>query len=69
VKDTPLGREPDSDSAAVGFPVEVTVKLPASVAVNVALFPEVMAGAASTVRVKDWLASGLTPFDAPMVNE
>ena len=59
MKVTPLGRAPDSDSAAVGTPVEVTVKVPAMPSVKVVLSPEVMAGAASTVRVKDWLASGL----------
>ena len=51
----------------MGRPVEVTVKVPADPSVKVVLSPEVMAGAASTVRVKDWLAFGLTPLRAPMV--
>src|ERR1022692_3637779 len=67
VKVTPLGRLPDSDSAAVGVPVEVTVKVPDDPSVKVVLSPEVMAGGPSTVRVKDWLASGLTPLEAVMV--
>ena len=50
------------------MPVEVTVKLPACPSVNVVLSAEVMVGATSTVRVKVWLASGLTPFEAVMVN-
>ncbi len=67
MKVTPLGREPDSDRAGVGSPVEVTVKLPAAPSVKVVLSAEVMAGAASTVRVKVWLASGLIPLAAVMV--
>ncbi len=48
-------------------PLVVTVKVPADPSVKVVLLPEVMAGGPSTVRVKDWLASGLTPLVAPMV--
>jgi len=66
-KVTPLGRLPVSDRASVGVPVEVTVKVPAEPAVKVALAADVMAGGASTVRVKDWEASGLTPLAAPRV--
>ena len=66
-KVTPLGRGPVSDSAAVGVPVEVTEKLPLAPAVKVVLANEVITGAASTVSVKDWLASGLTPLVAVMV--
>ena len=44
-KETPLGRLPVSDSAAVGVPVEVTEKLPPAPVVKVALLAEVMAGA------------------------
>ena len=65
---TPVGRVPDSDSVAVGLPVEVTVKVPALPSVNVALEPEVMAAAASTVRVKDWVAGLPTPLSAVMVS-
>ena len=36
-------------------------------ATNVVLAPEVMTGAASTVRVKFWLALGFTPLSAVMV--
>ena len=36
--------------------------------VKVALSAEVMVGGPSTVRVKDWVASGLTPLDALMVS-
>ena len=51
-----MGRAPVSDRAAVGTPEEVTVKLPALPSVKVVLLAEVMAGAASTVRVKVWVA-------------
>ena len=44
-KVTPLGSEPTSDKAAVGKPVEVTVKVPAEPSVNVVLAADVMAGA------------------------
>jgi hypothetical protein len=40
------------------------VKVPALPTVKVVLSAEVMAGAASTVRVNDWLALGATPLAA-----
>ena len=61
LKVTPVGRPPDSDSDAVGEPVVVTVKDPALPSVKVVLSAEVMAGGPSTVRVKDWVASGAHP--------
>ena len=64
---TPEGRLPVSLSEAVGLPVEVTVKVPADPAVKVVLEPLVMAGAALTVRVNDWVASEPTPLLAVMV--
>ena len=64
---TPVGRAPDSVRAAVGYPVEVTVKVPALPSVNVVLSAEVMEAAASTVRVKDWVAGLATPLVAVMV--
>ena len=45
----------------------VTVKVPAVPSVKVVVVAEVMAGAASTVRVKVWVASGPTPLEAVMV--
>ena len=42
----------------------VTVKDPALPSVKVALSPEVMVGAASTLKVKVWEAAGLTPLAA-----
>ena len=67
-KETPLGRAPLSDSAAVGVPVETRVNEPALDVVKVVFLAEVMAGAASTVRVKAWVAAGLSPLAAVMVN-
>ena len=67
VKVTPAGSAPDSDRDAVGYPVVVTVKLPAAPSEKAALLPEVIDGATPTVRVKSWVASGLTPFEASMV--
>ena len=64
---TPEGKDPDSAIVDVGLPVEVTVKLPEDPTVKVAEDAEVMAGAKSTVKVKDCVAFGLTPFDALMV--
>jgi len=43
------------------------VKVPAEPSVKVVPAPEVMAGGPSTVRVKDWLASGLNPLLAVRV--
>ena len=67
MKLTPVGRAPVSESDAVGRPVVVTVKVPALPSVKVVLSAEVMPGATSTVRVKDWVASGVTPLAASMV--
>jgi hypothetical protein len=64
---TPLGRAPDSVRPDVGRPDVVTVKVPAEPAVKVVDEAEVMAGAWSMVRVKDWVALGEIPFDALMV--
>src|SRR5271169_3935767 len=64
---TPEGSAPLSETVAVGKPVEVTVNEPEEPVVNVALEPEVMAGAWSTVSVKDCVAFGLTPLLAVMV--
>ena len=44
------------------------MKVPELPVVNVALEPEVMAAAASTVRVKDWVAGPPTPLVAVMVS-
>ena len=49
------------------MPVAVTVKVPAVPTVKVVLAAEVMAGAWSTVRVKDWVALGRVPLAAVMV--
>ncbi len=64
---TPVGSAPDSDSAAVGTPCDVTVKLPAEPSVKVVARPQVMVGATCTVKVNDCVASGLTPLVAVMV--
>jgi len=66
-KVTPGGRLPLADRAAVGNPVEVTVKLPAVPVTKVTPGAEVITGDAFTVRVKDWDASGATPLVASMV--
>ncbi len=50
------------------MPCVVTVKVPAEPSVKAVLAPDVMEGGPSTVRVKLWLASGLTPLAAPMVS-
>ena len=65
---TPLGSGPVSDSAAVGEADDVTVKVPLVPSVKVVLSPEVMAGAAFTVRVKLWVAFAPTPLAAVMVS-
>ncbi len=67
VKVTPDGRAPACDSEAAGWPVVVTVNVPALPATNVVLSPLVIDGACATVRVKLCVASGLTPFDAVSV--
>jgi hypothetical protein len=68
---TPLGRAPVSlNVGGVGNPPDVvTVNVPKELTVNVALSALVIDGASSTVSVNDWVASGLTPFDAVIVNE
>jgi hypothetical protein len=66
-KVTPDGRAPDSARAAVGVPVEVTVKVPADPSVKVVADPEVMVGGASTVRVKDWVTGLPMPLPAEMM--
>ena len=70
VKVTPLGRSPCSVIVKVGplgKPVVVTEKVPELPVVNVVLSALVIAGAWSTVRVKDWVASGEVPFEAVIV--
>jgi len=69
VKVTPEGRAPVSENVGDGTPEAVTVKVPAVPAVKVVLLALVMAGAWSTVRVKLWVALGLTPFEAVIVRE
>ena len=64
---TPEGSAPLSESVAEGNPVDVTVKEPEVPVVNVVLESDVMAGAWSTVRVKDCVAFGLTPLSAVIV--
>ena len=62
------GRQsPVFDQGGVGLPVVVTVKVPEDPTVKVVLLDEVIAGAASTVRVKDWVPFGLIPLLAVMV--
>ncbi len=46
----------------------VTVKLLAVPVVKMALLAEVIVGASFTVRVKAWVASGLTPLCAVIVS-
>ena len=65
---TPVGSVPFSDKVAVGTPVEVTVKVPAWPTVKAVPRRLVILGAWLTVRVKAWVASGLTPFVAVIVN-
>ena len=69
MKVTPVGSDPLAERESVGLPVEVTVKLPAVPTVNVVELADVMAGAASTVRVKDWVAGLPTPLEALMLKE
>jgi hypothetical protein len=64
---TPFGNVPVSDNAAVGKAEVVTVKLFDEPSANEAELAEVMDGAWSIVRVKDWVALGLTPLEAMMV--
>ena len=53
--------------APVGNPLVVTVNVPARASVNVVVLVLVMAGAWLTVRVKDWVALGVTPLLAVIV--
>jgi hypothetical protein len=64
---TPLGRVPVSLKVGAGNPVAVTEKDPALPTVKVVLLVLVMAGGWCTVRVKCWVASGLTPLLAVTV--
>ena len=54
--------------AAVGVAVVVTLKLSEVPVEKSTESADVMTGAWSTVRVKDWLAFGLTPLLALMVS-
>ena len=65
---TPDGSAPVSDNAALGTPVDVTVKVPAWPTVKVVPAGLVIPGAWLTVSVKAWVAAGLAPFVAVMVN-
>ena len=66
---TPVGSAPFSDNRQRGYPVVVTVYVPAWPAVKVVPAGLVIRHAAAlTVRVKFWVASGVTPFVAVMVN-
>ena len=65
---TPVGSAPVSDNAELGTPVDVTVKVPAWPAVKVVPAGLVIRGAWRTERVKAWVAAGLTPFVAVIVN-
>ena len=51
----------------MGTPVEVTVKLPDEPSTKLVPSAEVIEGGPSTVKVKDWVASGLMPLAAVMV--
>src|SRR4051794_29924975 len=64
---TPVGSAPVLVRLAVGKPEDVTVNVPAAPTANVALFALVTAGAWLTVRGKDWVAAGATPFAAMTV--
>ena len=67
MKVTPVGRDPLSDRPEVGIAGRGHGEGTGRPSVKVVLSAEVMAGAASTVRVKDWVAAGLTPLAALMV--
>ena len=69
VKVTPVGNVPVETTRAglVGKPLVVTPKVPPTPTLNVVLSALVIAGAWSTVRVKDWVASGEMPFEAVIV--
>ena len=65
---TPGGSAPVSDNVELGTPLVVTVKVPAWPAVKVVPAGLVIPGAWLTVRVKLWVASGMTSFVALIVN-
>ena len=69
VKFTPPGKAPVLLKAAVGLPVDVTVKVPLVPAVNVTLFALVIAGACTktTLNVKTCVAFGEIPLFAVIV--
>ena len=64
-----MGSAPVSVKVGAGDPVAVTVKVPAVPSVKVVWLAEVMVGATrvDTVRVKLWVALGVTPLAAVMV--
>jgi hypothetical protein len=59
---TPVGRVPDSLIVGVGKPMAVTVNVPRFPVTKVVLFALVMPGAWFTVRVKLFVALGVTPL-------
>ena len=66
---TPDGSAPVSDKTQGGTPLVVTVKVPTEPTVKVVPAELVILHVIGwTVRVKLWVASGLTPFVAVMVN-
>ena len=65
---TPDGSGPVSDNVELGTPVVVTVKVPAWPTVKVVPAGLVIPGAWRTERMKGWVAGGLTPFVAVIVN-
>jgi hypothetical protein len=67
VKVRPEGSVPVCDSVGVGEPVVVTVKLKALPPVATAELALVIASPLLTVRVKLWVALGLTPLAAVIV--
>ena len=64
---TPVGSVPVSVKVGAGKPEAVTVKVPAVPSVKVVSAAEVITGAASTVRVKAWVAGVPTPLLAVRV--
>ena len=70
MKVTPDGSAPVSVIVGAGFPLAVTVKVPAAPTLKVAELAEVMVGATwtvFTVKVNAWVASGAVPLVAVMV--
>jgi hypothetical protein len=68
---TPVGRAPVSLKVGVGLPDAVTVNVPAEPTVKVVESAEVIVGAVGVVvtdRVNDWVAFGVIPLLAVMVN-